>query len=697
MQSTVLSQESGRSEAGSEIRALEVLADTEGTVGPDLIEGGDGAQTLSGMDGADVLRGGDGDDVLYGFGPEDQDPLSGAITATLVASGLPPAVFLETVPGSPDLHFVATLPGLIFVIDTSGPEPMVLPAPALVLPFTPDQQLLGFTFDPAFETNGKVYLNYVAPDGTQMISQFTMLDGYTIDPASEQVLLTIPYGLGEELDRGGWMGFGPDGYLYITTGDGAVPGDALTDAPQDPASLMGKVLRLDVSDTSGSDPYAIPEDNPFSDGGGAPEVWALGLRNPFRASFDDEGNLYLGDPSLVSQEEVNILPAGAAAPVNFGWPHYEGTVEFAPEIPLGPGTLTFPVLEREAGFGPLQGRATIGGYVYEGPGGAQGLYIFGDFVAPRLFTARIEDGVVTEFTDRYDQLVFTGGSIGMADLISFSVDSEGRLYTLEIDGEVHLLTPSAAAGDGADLLDGGNGDDMLYGGAGADKLLGGFGQDKLWGGLGADDLSGGNGDDELDGGLGDDTLSGSSGDDMLIGGEGSDRLYGGSGDDELDGGAGDDTLSASTGDDTVNGGTGDDRIAGGDGMDRLFGGAGDDRINGGAGNDVLEGGEGDDQLIGSGGKDLLTGGAGADQFRFSVGDSRPGGGVRDVITDFTSGEDKLFLLGLGITDYAAQVSTQTIGSGLILYVDLDGDGIDFADFAVQLAGVSSISASDILI
>ena len=97
---------------------------------------GDGeAQTLSGGDGADVLRGGAGYDVLYGLGPEDQDPLSGAITAALIASGLPSAVFLETVPGNSDLHFMVTLPDLIFALDTSGPEPTLLPQPALVLPF----------------------------------------------------------------------------------------------------------------------------------------------------------------------------------------------------------------------------------------------------------------------------------------------------------------------------------------------------------------------------------------------------------------------------------------------------------------------------------------------------------------------------------------------------------------------------------
>jgi len=670
-------------------RAFAGSASIDGTPGHDVLRGGNGGQTING---------GNGDDVLYGFGGQDEDPLSGTITATLVASGLPPAVFLQTVPGDPDLHFVATLPGLIFALDTSGAEPEVLQPPVLALPFTPEQQLLGFAMDPDFATNGKVYLNYSAADGTQIISQFTMLNDQTIDPASEQVMLTLPYQPGGEVNRGGWMGFGPDGYLYITTGDGRLPTEEPTDAPQDSVSLLGKVLRLDVSDSLGSNgSYAIPEDNPFASGGGAPEVWALGLRNPFRASFDDAGNFYLGDPSHVSQEEVNVIPAGATAPLNFGWPRYEGTADYDPEVLLGPGTLTGPVLEREAGFGPLQGRATIGGYVYDGPGGMQGLYVFGDFVAPRLFTMQVKNGEVTEFTNRYDQLDFTSGSLGFGDLISFSVDSQGRLFTLELDGEIHLLTPSEGAGDGADALDGGRGDDMLYGGAGADKLLGGLGEDSLWGGLGDDDLSGGSDDDHLHGGRGQDTLSGNAGDDTLHGEEGDDQLYGGSGADELDGGAGNDTLSGSTGDDVARGGDGDDVIAGGEGADWLLGGAGKDRLNGGDGTDNLDGGAGDDLLVGGAGKDWLTGGAGADHFRFVAGDSRPGGGLRDVITDFTSGVDKLDLRPLGITDLAAQSSVQLIGSGMILTIDLDRDGVDYGDFAVQLSGLSSLGAGDILI
>jgi Ca2+-binding RTX toxin-like protein len=210
-------------------------------------------------------------------------------------------------------------------------------------------------------------------------------------------------------------------------------------------------------------------------------------------------------------------------------------------------------------------------------------------------------------------------------------------------------------------------------------------------------LSGTTGNDTLVGTDGNDTLSGGAGDDLLVGNAGNDRAYGGSGNDELDGGEGDDILSGSIGDDFAYGGAGDDLLAGGDGMDRLLGGMGDDRLNGGARDDVLNGGEGRDTLIGGAGKDTMTGGADPDHFLFMPGDSRPGGGVRDVITDFTSGEDVLDLRALGVTDFAAQVSTESIGSGIILHIDLDWDGFDYADFAVQLTGVSSLSVGDILI
>ena len=493
-----------------------------GGVGPDRIDGGNGADVLAGGDGADILYGGNGEDVLYGYGAEDRDPLSGAIVAELIASRLPPAVFMESPPGQPDLLFVATLPGRIFVFDVSGPTAVRLPAPALVLPFQPGQQLLGFTFHPDYAQNGRLFVHYTSATGTQRISEYTALDVDTINPASQRILIEIDY-LPGQMTRGGWLGFGPDGLLYITTGDGGgenVPDPTMGGVAQDAFSLKGKVLRIDVDGPPDAGlAYAIPDANPFADGAlGAPEVIALGFRNPFRASFDGDGDLIVVDVGERFREELNRIPAGSEEALNFGWPRLEGEVVFDAAIVLGPGILTQPILTYVPGFGPLQGRAITGGYTYDGPGGGDGLYFFGDFVAPRLFTTRIVDGQATEFTNRYDQLLFTGGDLGPAELISFSVDGRGRLYTLELDGEIHRLNPSAAAGDGGDQLYGGNGADQLFGGAGADLLDGGNGADRLSGGLGNDRLIGGRGNDVMAGGNGADLfiVGASSGADTIL-------------------------------------------------------------------------------------------------------------------------------------------------------------------------------------
>lgn len=159
------------------------------------------------------------------------------------------------------------------------------------------------------------------------------------------------------------------------------------------------------------------------------------------------------------------------------------------------------------------------------------------------------------------------------------------------------------------------------------------------------------------------------------------------------------------GDDLIAGGDGMDRLLGEDGNDRVNGGADDDSLSGGAGNDILRGDagtdtitgdDGNDVIYGGAGKDIMTGGAGTDRFVFGADDSKAGGSVRDVITDFTAGVDKLDLTALDITDYATQISFKTVGSGLIVYADTDGDGFDYSDFAVQLTGVSALQAGDFI-
>lgn len=248
-----------------------------------------------------------------------------------------------------------------------------------------------------------------------------------------------------------------------------------------------------------------------------------------------------------------------------------------------------------------------------------------------------------------------------------------------------------------------------------DTVTGSAAAEFFYGGGGNDVLSGAGGTDFVFGGFGKDILSGNSGDDLLVGHADDDRLYGGSGDDELDGGDGDDTLSGSSGDDYAYGGAGADVLAGGDGKDRLLGDSGHDRINGGDGDDSLSGGEGNDILRGdegadtirgdSGadvlygglGRDILSGGEGADRFIFAAQDSKAGGGLRDVISDFTSGVDKIDLTALHVTDLPSQLSTKAVGSGLIVYIDLNDNGFDYSDFSVQLAGVSAVQAGDFIL
>ena len=277
------------------------------------------------------------------------------------------------------------------------------------------------------------------------------------------------------------------------------------------------------------------------------------------------------------------------------------------------------------------------------------------------------------------------------------------------------------AGQDRDILEG----RFLTGTAGADRLV--ASSDEDWAVEALD------GDDVVITQAGDDTINAGAGDDTIFAGAGNDviNFFGTNiGFDAVDGGVGGDRIVALASDtsiglrsiqgvETISAGAfagvrihGSEpadvldfsatdlirieQIEGRGGNDTLTGSVGADTLMGGAGNDVIEGGQGDDVLVGGIGKDLITGGAGADQFVFAVEDSRTGGGLRDVITDFTSGTDKLDLGALNITDFAAQFSIQTIGSGLIAYVDTDHDGIDYADFALQLTGVSSLAAGDIL-
>jgi Ca2+-binding RTX toxin-like protein len=259
--------------------------------------------------------------------------------------------------------------------------------------------------------------------------------------------------------------------------------------------LLGKILRIDVDgdDFSKNDNrnYAIPDDNPFVGRAGDDEIWARGVRNPWRFSFDSEtGDFYIGDVGQNAWEEVDYVRAGTAGGLNFGWNRREGFEPYNGSS-ANPAQFTDPVYA----YPHSGGHASItGGEVYHGPGaGLQGAYFFSDFITSRLYTLRMVDGVAEDAADRTAQVK----GLELANIASFGTDNKGRLYAVGLSGSIWRLTPGSTAGDGADLLSGGGGNDKLFGGVGADRLFGDAGSDLLAGGLGNDDLSGGAGGDRF--------------------------------------------------------------------------------------------------------------------------------------------------------------------------------------------------------
>jgi glucose/arabinose dehydrogenase len=240
-----------------------------------------------------------------------------------VAENLERPVFITHAGDGSQRLFIIEQPGRILVLDEGelAEEPF-LDIVDQVESGGNEQGLLGLAFHPDFESNGRFFVNYTrAEDGATVVSEFKADAGAEADAASERVLMTIPQPYSNH--NGGMIDFGPDGFLYIGMGDGGSGGDPGNRA-QNPDDLLGKMLRIDVN---GGEPYGIPQDNPYAGGGGRPEIYAIGLRNPWRFSFDREsGELYAGDVGQNAVEEINIVERGG----NYGWRLMEGTACYEP-------------------------------------------------------------------------------------------------------------------------------------------------------------------------------------------------------------------------------------------------------------------------------------------------------------------------------------------------------------------------------
>ena len=279
-----------------------------------------------------------------------------------------------------------------------------------------EEGLLGLAIDPDDPSYLYVYYSAANPRRS-VVSRFSTAPSDSpaaADPDSELVILEVPQPYANH--NGGQIAFGPDGYLYIGLGDGGSAGDPQRNG-QDTSTLLGTILRVDVSEATAEQPYAIPPDNPFVDGGGRPEIWAYGLRNPWRFSFDREtGELWAGDVGQNEWEEIDIIERGG----NYGWNAMEGNHCFRPSSDCESEGFIPPVWEY-----PLENDAcsVIGGYVYRGAAipWLAGAYVYGDFCTGQIFGLRYANGEVVE----HKQLADTGLRIA-----SFGQDNDGELYVL---------------------------------------------------------------------------------------------------------------------------------------------------------------------------------------------------------------------------------------------------------------------------
>lgn len=506
-----------------------------GRFGPDTVKGGAGGDHVSGGEGADNLAGEGGNDLVFGCGQGDRNAGSADIALEAFPGTFARPVFATAAPGDPDrLYVVEQHTGRIEILDTRTGQTKAtafLDLPDGSLASGAEQGLLGLAFDPGYASNGRflVYATVAGGDIEVRSYQRSATNPDRAAAGSGDVILRIDRDNGDTHHNGGWMDFGPDGNLYIAVGDEGLSGDPANNA-QNTGVLWGKILRVDVhgDDFPGNATrdYAIPEGNPFAAGAGADEIWGLGLRNPWRASFDREtGDLYIGDVGQGEEEEIDFQEAGTAGGANYGWKVKEGRLVFDDSVPSNPDpdspALTDPVASYS--HDPATGGfAVIGGYVYRGPGdGMEGRYLYADNITNQLWGLRMAEGRAVDVTNHTEQVI---GPASFSRVTSFAEDGRGNLYTIGLGGEVARLSFGAGAGDGADTISGGAGNDTLYGGAGRDVIDGGADCDALFGGAQADSLTGGVGNDALAGGAGDDLLDGGAGADVLTGGGGADTF-----------------------------------------------------------------------------------------------------------------------------------------------------------------------------
>jgi glucose/arabinose dehydrogenase len=366
-------------------------------------------------------------------GPEASIPPN--LKLTPVISGLTQPIFATHAGDGSGRLFIAQLDGQILILDgqTLNSTPF-LDISGIVKTNGGEQGLLGLAFDPDYDTNGYFYVVYSGePTGSNILARYEVSNGDpdVADSSSGQILLTVAKPAGEENHNGGMLAFGPDGYLYYGLGDGGGGGDnhGTIGNGQDLTALLGKILRLDVSTV----PYTVPPTNPFVGVAGEDEIWAYGVRNPWRFSFDKStGDLYIGDVGQNTQEEIDFQAAGFAGGANYGWRIREGNLCFNPSNNCGtPTSYVAPV----AVYNHSSGCSVTGGYVYRGTAfpGLVGVYLYGDFCTGNLW------GLYKNNSNQWVSKLIKDTSYNIS---SFAEGEDGELYLLSIGGDLVHITQS---------------------------------------------------------------------------------------------------------------------------------------------------------------------------------------------------------------------------------------------------------------
>ncbi|KPV50879.1 glucose dehydrogenase, partial [Kouleothrix aurantiaca] len=324
--------------------------------------------------------------------------------------------------------------GRLFVIEKTGTIAILKDGQRAAAPFLDisslitdngsEQGLLGLAFHPKYSENGIFFVYYTASNGDNTLARYKVSSSPDVaDPNSGVVMFRQEDPAPNH--NGGMLAFGPDGYLCVGLGDGGGAGDTYGNA-QNRNTLLGKLLRLDVDK---GDAYAIPADNPWPNGGDArPEIWAYGLRNPWRFSFDrDTGDLYIGDVGQNQYEEIDMQPAGAKGGINYGWNTREAMHCFRSNSCASDG-LVDPVAE----YSHDEGCSVTGGYVYRGAAvpGLAGTYLYGDYCSGTIW------GLRRDAAGQWQQSKLLSSG---ANLSSFAEDQDGELYLIDLSGKLYRV------------------------------------------------------------------------------------------------------------------------------------------------------------------------------------------------------------------------------------------------------------------